>query len=416
MKLYKYVMFILLFSVVANATTLKEIIQSTLKNNNNIKALEIETKSKQKNFTSVENIYNPTATIGVNYSRLDLDTRSVQIGSTTNGFLKIGINLYDGGRNRSIKNQKKYEYKTSLLNMATNKKETILQIVTLFYQAKTIIDNINVFQEKEVALKAQYERMKTKYDIKMVTIDEVLKLQSEYETNRYTIEELKYQKTNLLENISLLANQNIETLDNSTLPKIQNMKFKKSENIEALEMVINAIDENVKTVSSANKAQLKVENILNYYNYDDYNDKMLNDLPEKQNQFNISLTYNLFDTTTKSKIEAVKLEKLASIQKLNYLKNQEKMRFNLAKKKLTTQQLKINSLKSAVEMGQSVYDMVKIKYQNGLVDNITYLDALSKKIYNQALYKEALNDYEIAKANYYFSSGVKFETMLMGNF
>jgi hypothetical protein len=38
--------------------------------------------------------------------------------------------------------------------------------------------------------------------------------------------------------------------------------------------------------------------------------------------------------------------------------------------------------------------------------NITYLDALSKKIYNLALYKQALNDYEIAKANYYFSSKV----------
>jgi len=63
-------------------------------------------------------------------------------------------------------------------------------------------------------------------------------------------------------------------------------------------------------------------------------------------------------------------------------------------------------------MGDSVYDMVKIKYQNGIVDNIAYLDALSKKIYNSALYKQALNDYEIAKANYYFSSGIKYKKIL----
>jgi len=63
-------------------------------------------------------------------------------------------------------------------------------------------------------------------------------------------------------------------------------------------------------------------------------------------------------------------------------------------------------------MGDSVYDMVKIKYQNGIVDNIAYLDALSKKIYNSALYKQALNDYEIAKVNYYFWSGVEYKKIL----
>jgi outer membrane protein TolC len=63
-------------------------------------------------------------------------------------------------------------------------------------------------------------------------------------------------------------------------------------------------------------------------------------------------------------------------------------------------------------MGESVYEIVKLKYQNGIVDNITYLDALSKKVYNLALYRQALNDYEIAKANYYFASGVEYKEVL----
>jgi outer membrane protein TolC len=63
-------------------------------------------------------------------------------------------------------------------------------------------------------------------------------------------------------------------------------------------------------------------------------------------------------------------------------------------------------------MGESVYELVKIKYQNGTVDNITYLDALSKKTFNKALYRQALNNYEIAKANYYFSSGIEYKRVL----
>jgi len=69
-------------------------------------------------------------------------------------------------------------------------------------------------------------------------------------------------------------------------------------------------------------------------------------------------------------------------------------------------------VKSALEMAVSVYDIILTKYQNGVVDNITYLDALSKKTINQSLYIQALNNYEIAKANYYFSSGVSYKKMM----
>jgi len=414
--IYKKILALLLISTVINATTLKEIIQSTLDNNDNIRASIIENQLKQKSFNSVENIYNPTATIGVNYSRLDLDTRAVQVGSTTNGFLKIGVNLYDGGKNKATKNQKNYQYKSSLLNTETTKKETLLQVVTIFFQLKTIISNITVFQEKGETLKAQYLRMKTKYDIQMVTIDEVLKLQSEYEANQYTIEDLKYQKISLMQNLHLLTNKNITTLDDSRLPEVKNIKFKSSENIEALSMDLKAVNENINILSSVDKPQLRLDNSLNQYNYNNYNEQILKDLPEQQNQVTLSLTYNLFDTVSKSKIEAAKLEKLVLKQKVEFIKKQEEMNFELAKRKLSTQQLKINSLKSAVEMGQSVYDIVKTKYNNGIVDNITYLDALSKNTYNKVLYKQALNNYEIAKANYYFSSGVDYKTILESKF
>ena len=412
MILFKQILLLITLSIVVNATTLKEMIQSGLQNNENIKALNLQNKAKQKTFFSVENIYNPIVTTGINYSKLNLDIRDAQVGSTLSGFVKVDIDLYNGGKNKALKNQKEYEYKSALFSTAISEKELALQIVTLFFQTKTTIQNIKIFQEKSATLKAQYERIKIKYDIKMVTIDEVLKLQSEYETNEYTIQDLEYQKSDLLENLSLLVGKNIVSLDNSTLPRVDDLEFIDSENIEALKIDIKAQRENTKIVSAINKPQLKLQNSLTIYDYSDYNEQFLKDLPDKQNQIMLNLTYNLFDTTSKDKIEVSKLTELASKQKLNYVKNQEKINFKLAKKKLTTTKLKINSLKSAVEMGDTIYDMVKIKYQNGIVDNITYLDALSKKTYNKALYRQALNDYEIAKANYYFSSGVNYKNVL----
>ena len=393
------------------AITLKQLITHTLQYNQNIKADSYTKMAKQKSYESQKNIFNPNITIGASYNQLSMDLRDTQIGKTQSAFVKLGLNLYDGGKSIALKKQKLYEYTAQKYQNITNIKETILNLITMYFNLKTINEDIKVYKEKAKALKAQYERVKTKYNEHMTTIDEVLKLKSEYESNSYTIAQLKYQKEELQKNIELLSGIKITTFDTKTLPSI-NLKYKPTSDIKALEETLKAQQENINITKSSKKPQIKLENTTTWYKYDDYNHMLLKDLPNKQNQFILSLSYNLFDTSSKSKIESSKLSKLAIADKLAYLKHKSYTEFQLAKKKLQIQKLKLKSLKSAVDMANSVYDIIKQKYENGVVDNITYLDALSKKIYNLALYKQALNDLEIAKANYYFKSGVDYRQML----
>lgn len=327
MRLYRQAFIWLSCVSVMSATTLKEIILSTLEHNINIKAITIESQARQKAFEGVENIYNPTATLGGNYSQLDWDMREVQVGNTGTAFLKMGMTLYDGGKNQAIKDQKNFEYNAGIFNNDTAKKETVLQVVTLFFQIKTLGDTIKVFQDKGKTLKAQYERVQTQYDTKMTTIDEVLKLQSEYETNQFTVAELKFQKTSLIQNISLLANKKIHHFEYSTLPNVKNLKLQESTEIEALKMNILSKGENINIASSVIKPQIRIENSLNGYDYSDYNSHLLNDLPTVQNQLSVSLTYNLFDTTSKKRIEVAQLDKLASQERLNFRREEEKNEF-----------------------------------------------------------------------------------------
>jgi outer membrane protein TolC len=135
-------------------------------------------------------------------------------------------------------------------------------------------------------------------------------------------------------------------------------------------------------------------------------------LPDQQNQLLLSVNFTIFDTSTSDKIQSAKLNKLASKQKLLYLKQHEENRFTLAKQKLKIQKSKILSVKSAVYMGNSVYDIAQTKYENGIIDNTAYLYALSQKIYYMALYQQALNNFEIAKAEYFFASGVEYRSIL----
>jgi outer membrane protein TolC len=413
--LYKTVLLILL-PLVLNATTLKEIMQITLKNNANIKAMNYDIASKKQTLKSVSNTLNPTIDLGANYTKLDLDTRSSQVGATSVGYLKFGVDLYDGGKNSSIKRQKGFDLESTKLSTKESTKEILLQVVKLFYEIKTVDENIKAYKDKSKTLNAQYKKEKEKYDLNMVTIDEVLKLSSEYESNNYIIEDLKYQRDDLYQNLALIAGKKISKIDNSKLPDIQNLNYTPSDSIKALQNNLFAINENIKQIEAIKKVKVKLEDSVNIYHYDDYDEGVLKDLPDQQNQLMLSFNLNLYDSSTSYKKQSAVLAKLVKKEQLNYAKSKEKIVFDLARKKLATQKAKVNSAKSALEMANSVYDIILTKYQNSIVDNIAYLDALSKKTTNQALYNQALNNYEIAKANYYFSSGVDYKEVLKMKF
>ena len=409
--LYKTAIFILL-SVSLYATSLKELIDITLKNSSNIKAMEYLTKSKEENFKSVSNIYSPTINIGASYSKLDIDVPTSKVGATAVGFAKFEMSLYDGGKNASIKRQKRYEFDSAKFDKSAYIKELLLQVTTLFFQIKNIEASILAYNEKSKALKAELQRAQQKYDIKMVTLDEVLKFKSALEANRYLIEELKYQKIDMLKNLSLLVGKSITRLDDARLMDVLNLRYQPSPHIKSLKSGLKAADENVKLAMMIKKPKIKLEDSINHYEYSDYNSNILTDLPDNQNQFTLSFSLNLYDTTSKHKKESAMLAKLSKKEELNYALSKEKTLFELSKRKLQTELLKIKSAKEALTSAKSVYKIIKTKYQNGVVDNIAYLDALSKMTTAKAQYVTSKNEYEIAKANYYFNSGRDYRQIL----
>ncbi len=83
----------------------------------------------------------------------------------------------------------------------------------------------------------------------IVTIDGVLKLRSEYETNQYTIEEL-------LETMSLLLGCKTESIENSTLSNVKNLTLHMSEHLQSLTLPLKALDENAMTVESSTHSRV----------------------------------------------------------------------------------------------------------------------------------------------------------------
>ncbi len=129
-------------------------------------------------------------------------------------------------------------------------------------------------------------------------------------------------------------------------------------------------------------------------------------LIDRQNKLMVSVNMRLFDNGKMSKeSEAVKYQKLSLLSQIDHAKKEQRMNFKLAGKSLKTTRTKLKSSKSALKAAKSTYDVIRQKFEVGLVDNIAFLDALAQRTLAYARYKETVYDYEIRKSIYYYYAG-----------
>lgn len=127
----------------------------------------------------------------------------------------------------------------------------------------------------------------------------------------------------------------------------------------------------------------------------------------------LSINLRLFDgeTISKSK-QTILINAKALNTQIKYAKQEQKMLYKLSKSRITTNQLKIKSASSALKSAVSAYKTIEEKYKAGIVDNITYLDALSVKTNSLSLYEKSLNDLEVAYAIYYYYVGKNIQNYI----
>lgn len=83
------------------------------------------------------------------------------------------------------------------------------------------------------------------------------------------------------------------------------------------------------------------------------------------------------------------------------------MEQRLAQKELELIKMQLDATKVAFNAASQTYELIKIKYQNGAIDNVAYLQALSEKQSAFYTHEKAKNDVEIKKAELLYYSGKK---------
>jgi outer membrane protein TolC len=317
------------------------------------------------------------------------------------------MELYDGGRKSALLNAKRYEEEASFFEKSAFEKSITLQIVQHYYGLQKLKATLGALDERSTELREQIKRIKKFQTAGLSTQEDVDKLQAEYDSNDYTMANTRLEILRSEKNLQLLSGLPAKDLKRNYFLEPKNVQFEVFEKIKVMQANANAIGENANAISAGNKPQINISDTYNKYRYDDtVSISGLDVLQDHQNSLNISVNMRLFDNGRVSKeSEAVKYQKMALLSEIEYAKSEQEMNFHLSEKSLETIRTRLKSAKSALRAAKSTYDVLKEKFEVGLVDNIAYLDALTQKTLAQSRYKETVYDYEIGKSIYYYFAG-----------
>lgn len=391
--------------------TLHELLQSAKQNNKLVHAQTLTKESKQKELDSQKSSYYPTLDIGAYYQSLQERTPTLP-GDVYSGYAKAGFDIYDGGKRAALTNQKSEEFQASGYDEAELKKSLSLQITQTFYAIKSLESSRKAKEEANIFLASQLSRVNAFYEAKLATKDEVERLQSAYDTNIYTIEAIKLDTLKLKQNLQLQTGQKSETLEASHFKELLADDFEQVDAIKSLQASRNAAKNLADSVESVYYPQIRVEDTYSLYGYNN-TDSTHPEGVDAQNKIMLSANFRLYDggVVAQNK-QALELHVAALSKRIEYKSEEQQMQHEFSRENILTCKAKIKSAKSALNAASSAYATIEKKYNAQVVDNVTYLDALSAQTSAAAIYETSLNDLENAYAFYYYISGKNIEEFL----
>jgi outer membrane protein len=383
------------------AQGLKQLLTSALENNNMVSSKTLMEQASKKTLEASQSSYLPTLDISGGYQSLNHRSYNTP-GDVYNGSVGLGFDIYDGGYKSNTIKQNKKLVESAKFTTSSYKKSLQLSVIQDFYNIKNTQSTIKALQEEKIQLQAELDRIKQFFKVGSATKDEVDKLQAKLSNNIYQIETAKYQLLSLKKLLSIKVGMKITSIDDSSLlpPKFESKEI--SDNISAMMATAKSYEYTAKSINSAYMPSLRLEDTYSVYDYGRTDVTHPEGIPN-QNKLLLSFSMRLYDDgNIKKQKEAVMLQKLSLEKEIQQSKDEQDTNVELAISKIQTSKAQIVSAKSTLESAKSAYETILEKYKVGAVDNVAYLDALTVRTNAMAQYDAALNDLQVAYANYYY--------------
>ncbi|WP_198305255.1 TolC family protein [Arcobacter vandammei] len=363
----------------------------------------------KEDYKSVQSGYLPKLDVGAGYFYTEKETASAA-QQRVNAYGSLNYLLYDGGKKSDIYNTYENSIKSSEKSIEALKNDISLNVINYYFNYLSLLSKKETKIQEITELNAQKDRISRFFDAGTTTEDELQKIISNLENANVTLQETELEIITILHNLEYITGSRVSITEGSVIElsnsnKDKNLRF----DIQALEYDIKTKQSNANAEKSGYLPTVTLDNTFTYYD-NEYKNKSFQNSVDHQNVASANMKWNLFSFgETKHKVESKQKEYLASKSKYEYEKNRADVDLQLAIKSYEIAKAKIKSTQANINAAQSAYDIIKSKFENGLIDNVAFLQSLTEKYDAISKHKTALNDLEIKKANIIYHSGEKLQ-------
>lgn len=387
---------------------LEELVNLTIQNKL-VDASKLGIEAQKENYESIKSGYLPKLDVGAGY----FYTEKERVGAaqqSVNAYASLNYLLYDGGKKDDVYDSLKSDIKSGEKNLEALKNNLSLTVTEQYFTYLSLLSKKEAKEQEVEQLEAQYKRLNRFFEAGTTTEDEVQKIISRVENANVLLQEIDLQITTILHNLKYLTGNDVTITKGSKISEVSNLEKNLRFDIQALQENINSKRSLANAEKSGYKPNIILDNTFTYYDRDyKNNSNKANDFYH-QNVASANLKWNLFSFgETKHKFESKQKEYLSTVSNFEYEKNRADVDLELALKAYYIANAKIKSSLSTLNAANSAYEVIKSKFENGLIENVAYLQSLSEKYDAESQYKTALNDLEIKKANIIYHSGEKIK-------
>ena len=405
----KKIYFTFLVPIFLYSQNLEELVNLTIENRlvesskQNLDALKDEYKSVQRG-------YLPKLDAGASYSINEHEYPN-NPKKRANAYGSINYMLYDGGKKYDIYDGYETNIKSGEKSLDALRNDLSLTVIQYYFDYLSLEAKKDAKQKEIEQLTAQEDRIGRFYNAGTTTEDEFQKIVSRLQNAIVELQEIELNIITITHNLEYITGTQVSITDGSKLEDINNLIQKNPRfDIQALDFVTQSKQSVAQAQKSGYYPTITLDNTFNYY--DNNYDRKINDtdINNHQNVASANMKWNLFSFgQTKYQYESKQKEYLASRSNFEYEKNKADVDLQLALKSYNIAKAKIKSTEATLKAAQSAYEIIKSKFENGLIDNVAFLQSLTEKYDAISQHKKAINDLEVKKATIIYHSGEKLQ-------
>lgn len=399
----KKFLFLSLFPLFAFSGNLNELL-NLAEQNKQVEASRYSLEASKEKEYATKSAYLPNLTLGATQT-FNQESNMFAAEKDTTGTATLAFTIYDGGKREASFEQQQALVKSATFSLASVQNNISLDVIYYYYNYLSTLANKESTLKKMEQLEAERNRLEKFLSVGAITADELQKIVSSIEQTKVDLLTLDNTLNNISNTLEYLTGEQVSIEKGSTIAykEVINNEENKRLDILALEESVQSNKSEIKMAKSPNLPTIALQNT---YSKHDFDYPVATENLKEQNSVQLSMQWKIFDfASTSSNAQAAYLNYLSKNSELSYAKYKAKASFKNAQNSYKTSLAKIEAAKAKLQASEMTYELVKKKFQQGIVNNVSYLDALSDKFNSNSQLQTALNEVEYQKAVLLYEMG-----------